>query len=252
MPARREPPLVVVNQSGWVTTTIPVRDIQDAANRQIAHFAAAWGADTWLVTRALRRQGFRIVLLDTTDEADALAYHDLSPTGKPYASVFVQDILDHDGTWTEGANSVSAAVSHEILETLADPACNRYADGYDGYLYALEIVDPTEADSYEIDGIAVSNFVHPDYFNPWASTGHGARFDRLELITKPFAVRPDGYVLRHRGRSDQTKWGKQYPKWRRKMKTTMPHRRTRTRLLELERLTRGRAEAPKEHRPKQR
>jgi hypothetical protein len=58
------------------------------------------------------------VLLDNTDKAEAMAYHDVTPAGRPYASVFCKDILTNGGTWSDGANSVSTAASHEVVELL--------------------------------------------------------------------------------------------------------------------------------------
>jgi hypothetical protein len=244
--------LLLVNESSYTTRSIPMDSIRAAINEQLEHFAAAWGDVTWELTRDLDLQGFRIVLLDNADEADALAYHYLTPQGKPYASVFVEDILTNDGTWTDGANSVSCSASHEVVELLADPACNYYADGLDGYMYALEVADPTEGDSYNIDGVAVSNFVHPDYFNPWAKKRRGHKLDHMGLVKKPFETRPGGYVVRHRGLQDKTVWGPELPRWKREMKTTTAHRRTRVRLEELKRLTAGAAKPPPKRRSRKR
>jgi hypothetical protein len=211
--------LVMSNQSSYDTNTIPMADIAGAITRQLEDFAKAWGEVTWALVDELHSQGFAIVLFDTSDQAGALAYHDMTPKGAPYASVFCKTILDNDGTWAKGANSVSAATSHEVVELLGDPACNRYADDFAGYEYALETADPTEGDSYDIDGIAVSNFVHPDYFNPFAKAGKGVKLDHMGLIKKPFEVRKDGYVMRHKGAKDATVWGDEYPGWRKAMKT---------------------------------
>jgi hypothetical protein len=180
------------------------------------------------LTRDLRSQGFRIVLLDhapaTDKDADAL--HDVN-RGKPCATVFVADILGNHGTWTKGANSVSCAVSHEVVELLADPVCLYYVDGLDGYMYAFEIADPTEADSYEIGGVAVSNFVYPEYWNPWAKKG--TRLDHMRRIGKPFEVRAGGYQVRYRGNVEHTIWGPAFPKWRKDAKKANAARRMRIR-----------------------
>jgi hypothetical protein len=241
--------LMLVNKSSYRTKDIPMKEMSDAINRQLVDFAAAWGEITWTITRELGRQGFRIVLFDTSDEAGDLAYHDVSPNGAPYASVFCTTILDQDGTWIDGPDSISVAASHEVVETLADPACNRYADGYDGYLYAFETADATEADSYNIRGVAVSNFVYPDYFNPWATKRRGHKLDHMGVIKKPFEVRPGGYTMRHRGQADATVWGKKYPEWRRRMKLTAgSHARTAFRLSEVETGRTPRKQAATKHR----
>lgn len=237
--------LVLVNKSSYRTKDVPLTEIAEAINRQLVDFAAAWGEITWTITRDLDRQGFRIVLFDTTDQAGALAYHDVTPSGRPYASVFCETILENGGTWTKGADSVSAATSHEVVELLADPACNQYADDYEGYLYAFETADCTEGDSYNIAGVAVSNFVYPDYFNPWAKKRRGHKLDHMGLINKPFEVRAGGYAMRHRGREDATVWGKRYPDWRKKMKTESEHARTVSRLRDVHGRRSSRATVPR-------
>jgi hypothetical protein len=234
MPERHR--LLFVNGSSYPTRDVPMEAMGAAINAQLEHFAAAWGAVTWELTRDLDRQGFRIVLLDHTDLKEADAYH-ATRRGKPYASVFARDILEHGGTWTKGANSVSCSASHEVVELLADPVCNYYVDGLDNYMYALEVADPTEGDSYNINGVAVSNFVYPAYWNPWAKKRRGHKLDHMGLIAKPFEVRENGYVVRYRGNEEHTVWGPAYPKWRIKMKKTKPNGRTHARLEEIAKLT---------------
>ena len=151
MPA---PHLVLSNQSSYAPSDVPLDDIAHAISRQLEDFAKAWGEITWTLVDDLRRQGFQVVLFDTSDQAGDLAYHDVTPEGRPYASVFCKTILDNDGTWTKGANSVSAATSHEVVELLADPACNRYALTGNGEEFALETADATENDSYDVGGVS--------------------------------------------------------------------------------------------------
>ncbi|MGZ4688998.1 MAG: hypothetical protein ACXVKA_08105 [Acidimicrobiia bacterium] len=234
--------LLFVNKSSYPTATIPMDEMCSAVNQQLEHFAEAWGSVTWELTRDLDRQGFRIVLFDHTDEKDAAAYHS-QRKGKPYASVFARDILEDDGTWTKGANSVSCAASHEVVELLADPVCNFYVDKLDGYMYALEIADPTQGDSYNIDGVAVSNFVYPAYWNPWATKRRGHKLDRMGVITKPFEVRSDGYLVRYKGDQDATIWGESFSDAKQAMKRRKPHGRTRVRLEEIAKLTRPASKA---------
>jgi hypothetical protein len=227
------PHLVLSNQSSYAASEVPLRDIAHAITRQLEDFAQAWGEITWMLVDDLRRQGFQVVLFDTSDQADALAYHDVTPKGRPYASVFCKTILDNDGTWTKGANSVSAATSHEVVELLADPVCNRYAVNAGGDEFALETADATENDSYDIEGIAVSNFLYPSYFNPFAKATRRNKLDHMGVVEGPFSLRPGGYTIRHRGGRDTTVWGDEYPTWKRAAKKAAAHSRTsmRARLL---------------------
>ncbi len=69
--------------------------------------------------------------------------------------------LDNGSSWT-------ATLSHELLEMLADPWINWCATGNDSKIYALEVCDAVEADDlgYDIDGVRVSDFVTPAWFEP--------------------------------------------------------------------------------------
>ena len=59
---------------------------------------------------------------------------------------------------------------------LADPWINWCAQGTDGKIYALEVCDAVESDKlgYEIDGVMVSDFITPAWFEP-------TRADRVDF-----------------------------------------------------------------------
>ena len=63
-----------------------------------------------------------------------------------------------------------------------------------GRLYAYETADACEADAdgYAIDGVQVSDFVYPAWFE--SSSRAGTQFDHCKLIKKPFELRPGGYI----------------------------------------------------------
>jgi len=63
----------------------------------------------------------------------------------------------------------------------------------DGSIYDCEAADRVEADSYDIDGVTVSNFNTPECFEPPKNL-HGVKFDYLGLSTKPNEIRPGGYA----------------------------------------------------------
>src|SRR5438445_751400 len=113
-------------------------------------------------------------LADDAEQAGALGYHAETPDGRPYGRVFVGPVLDHGGGWLEGQLSVSTVVSHECCELFCDPNVNLWADDAQGRAYAVEACDPVEADSYEVsvEGrvVAVSNFVHPAWFDARATS----------------------------------------------------------------------------------
>src|SRR6266851_4092912 len=104
---------------------------------------------------------WQIIITDNPDQAGALGYHELTSAGAPLGKVFAKLDLDNGSSWT-------ATLSHELLEMLADPWINWCAMGSDSKIYALEVCDAVEADDlgYDIDGVRVSDFVTPAWFEP--------------------------------------------------------------------------------------
>lgn len=225
--------LLLENRSTIDTSEIPMKAIEDAIARQLKEFAAVWGSVTWDITNDLNRQGFRVVLRDYTHDKDALADH-WRVDGRPTATVYARDILRlTKGSWTKGSNSVSASVSHEVVELLADPVACYYVDGLDDWMYALEVADPVQDDYYNIDGIAVSNFTYPDYWNPWGKKTRLQKLDRMGKITRSFEVRDGGYLVRYKGRRRSFVYGPKFAIARRRAKESKPNGRTRRRIEQI-------------------
>src|SRR5579859_715438 len=102
-------------------------------------------------------------------------YH-LDKHNQPYANVLAQ----------AGSDGWTVAASHEILEMLVDPFGNRLQtsrsirivngkiqDGPSEFAYLVEACDPCEADryGYSIQGIAVSDFLTPRFYDPLPTPG---------------------------------------------------------------------------------
>jgi hypothetical protein len=124
-------------------------------------------------------------LFKDPDLPDALGYHTVTPKGMPVMKVFPLLDAKYGLAWTVTA-------SHEILETLADPLIRRGAQDAWGRWWAFENCDSVQSDTYLIDGVAVSNFVLPPYFEPPAILT-GVKFDWMGLVKKPLEIRPGGY-----------------------------------------------------------
>ncbi len=64
-----------------------------------------------------------------------------------------------------------------------------------GILYAYEVCDACEADQfgYQIDGVTVSDFVYPAWFEA-SLAGRNAQFNYSKKIRKPFDLLPGGYI----------------------------------------------------------
>jgi hypothetical protein len=123
----------------------------------------------------------------TQGVANALGYHGRTSKDLPYGFIYL-DICDQAGeAWT-------CTLSHEVLELLADPkidsAVRGPGAGGETVSYDLEVCDPTQGDSYEINDIKVSNFVNRSYFG---GNGGSPATNHMELELTAFGVRPNGY-----------------------------------------------------------
>lgn len=122
---------------------------------------------------------------------DAIGYHNQNFRGVPYSFVFIDVAERLMQDW-------SIALSHEALEMIADPEVNLLVLGPDprqpekSVFHYYEVCDAVSAESYEIDGIKVSNFVLPLYFT--SSDEYDGRNDLLGSTLKSFGVNPGGYI----------------------------------------------------------
>ena len=155
-------------------------------------FAAAWGIDATLrfVPRGDRpsADAWWIAVLDDSDVADALGYHDITKAGQPLGKVFARTDL-------QAGSSISVTLSHETCEMLGDPDVNLIAfveQGQHAGMYAYETADPVEADNLgqSIDGVLLSDFVYPSYFESFRKAGP---FDWCGHVKKPLEILPGGY-----------------------------------------------------------
>jgi hypothetical protein len=152
------------------------------------HFVPVWGTPATLVKATRPLVGaWSIIFLDNADAANALGYHDLTKNDRPLAKIFVKTTL-------ASGQKVSVTACHELAEMMVDPAINLWADGPDASLYAYEMCDAVEEDEFAIDGITMSDFVYPSYFEPFRKP-KSTRFDHLDLLTRPFELRKGGYSL---------------------------------------------------------
>ncbi len=151
--------------------------------------ATVWGTPAKLVrSSGFLPEAWAIVFLDTAEAPGALAYHDLTPDGFPLSKVFVKTVLDDK-------SSLSVATSHELVEMLVDPAINLWATGQEaGVFYAYESADPVEEDSFLLDGLAMTDFVYPSYFESFRKPD-STQFDALKKVSRPFQILKGGYQI---------------------------------------------------------
>jgi hypothetical protein len=184
--------LVETNLTDEIKTAAVVAALQTQVHE---HFAPAWGVDVQvqLVAGAPPPGSWWLVLLDTSDQAEALGYHDTTDEGLPLGKVFLKSCADANVSWTVTA-------SHELLEMLADPAINltvlREIQGQTtSTLYSYEVCDPCEADEfgYKIGDVVVSDFVFPSWFESFHQP-QSVRFDYCGRVTEPFQLLAGGYA----------------------------------------------------------
>src|SRR5258708_15005334 len=83
---------------------------------------------------------------------------------------------------------VSVSASHELVEMLVDPGINLMTTGPDPKtVYAYESADPVESLSFPVNGIQMSDFIYPSYFENFHEAG-SVRFDQMGKVKKPFEV----------------------------------------------------------------
>jgi hypothetical protein len=147
------------------TADVPIREVQAfeaAAVVQARQLRSYWG------TPLIRfdQRGWMLSILRPNDpllEGDA-GFH--SYDLRPYARV--EDL----SYWT-------VLASHELMEMLADPKLDTVRGGY-----LQEVADPVRLLAYRVDGVEMSDFVTPDWFD---GSGRGP-LDFLERVRHPGSI----------------------------------------------------------------
>lgn len=173
------------------TTALPFKleDLVTAMQSYVDDFLyPVWGCMAKLtLTDDAVKGTWSMVFFDNADVPGALAYHD-EETHQPVAKVFVETTLN-DG------EDVGVSATHELAEMLVDAPINRYASAGDGEtMFAYEVCDPVEDQSFLINGLQMSNFVLPSYFEP-DPLGQTQKFDQMGSLTKPFTLTDGGYAV---------------------------------------------------------
>jgi hypothetical protein len=121
----------------------------------------------------------------------------LTKKNQPYSLVIA---TPDSSDWTIDA-------SHETIEMLVDPSGNRLQasraikiagkdteDGAGEFEYLVEACDPCEANqyAYAINGIAVSDFITPHFYDPVVTSA--TRYSFGGNIARPRQILPGGYI----------------------------------------------------------
>lgn len=199
----------LINHTNGALSDEQVHQAIRAINRQISEdFEPYWsiGGELRLEGRAGKQpstidladmRGDAVLYLwDKVNVKDALGFHDRNNSGVPFGFVFTELARRLKENWT-------VTLSHEALELIGDPEVNLLVMGphpakpKQTVFHWCEMCDAVQDETYEVDGVEVSNFVLPLYFT--GSDEYGGRNDFLGRrhngkTLRSFGVNPGGYV----------------------------------------------------------
>ena len=183
--------LAVINESTAIASADVQTMIPAFSQQWNADLKSVWGIDSATFTFVPEGQApaagtWWVVFLDDSDQAGALAYHDLTNEGLPISKVFVKSIQADN-------SSVSVGATHELCEMAVDPWLNSAYQDPQGIFWAGEICDPVEDDQYgyQIGATLVTDFVTPNWF------AHQHALPTIDFkghATAAFAVLSGGYA----------------------------------------------------------
>ncbi len=215
----------VFNDSTYYNTQAVNRAMAAIQNQTTFDYGPSWGWQAefidgpgCLVANTVPVNVIPIFIVDSgTYVKQAIAYHSIQAGIKTNVPLSVKDSGVNSlykvfcgnpfiVVYAKNANSVGSLtypLSHEVLETLADPLASLVGaqtstSGNTTAYYWYEICDPVEfgnanQSSYvkTVEGTSqrVSNFVTPDWFNSnsfYRSGGSKPSYDFLNVFTKPF------------------------------------------------------------------
>ncbi|MDI9882437.1 hypothetical protein [Flectobacillus longus] len=166
-----------------------LRKIVVAINKQLAlHFAPYWAIEaqaTVFSSTSLIPVGYFPVTIEYDIGEDLGGFHGVDDDGIPFGKV-------------RYSSKVSYVLSHEILEIVHNPYLKKFRkttgfkENEDDPLYVEEVADATDGKGYLIDGVEVSNFITPDWFNKVHV--EGIKYDFLGLLKRPRELYEGGYI----------------------------------------------------------
>jgi hypothetical protein len=194
------PPLVaLVDASGHMFSADTSRIAAALQKQVVRDFAPIWGVTATVAAFPTQEDvphGYwQIVVKDKLDDPGAAGYH-TDEHGQPLALV----------EWGGSVEETCMTCSHELLEMLADPWGSRLvvctvpeSNATVRARVLVEVRDPCEAYSYEVDGLPVSDFATPHYYGPshhWSKKVKpgGPALSFLDVIERPLTVQRGGYL----------------------------------------------------------
>jgi hypothetical protein len=190
------PHVALVPDSPSVTLAA-ISGVAAAIQKQVTRdFGPLWGisatVDAFEKLEAVPIDYWPVIVRDDIKEPGAAGYH-TDDHGQPFS------LVQADSGW-------ELTASHEALEMLADPFGNRTIAGppppkapapvsrFSRVMYLVEVCDPCEASqfAYEVNGVQLSDFITPHYYDPNGATG--VQYSFRGSIKEPHTVLEGGYV----------------------------------------------------------
>jgi hypothetical protein len=199
-----------------LTSNISMRDLLQAGaavQKQLTRdFLPIWGLratlDTFADLSSVPSDYHPVVLFG---DADELVGQVEAALGTQIAAQLIDDFerdrLDglHLNAFTrqpfslvEANDSWTVTLSHEVLEMIADPYGNRLIaaphplDPVERVKYLVEVCDPCQTVWYPINGVPVSDFYTPRYFDPVGPDA--GRYSFTGEVTRPIEILDGGYL----------------------------------------------------------
>jgi hypothetical protein len=189
--------VAVLNLSSQVSPE-EVRKVVASLQKQLDRdFAPAWGIDAELTFVPQGEEpepgSWWLVIEDEGQYPGVLGYHYVTKEGLPEVRISVSAAKAGFLSWT-------MAASHDLMEMLVNPQLNLTvfvpeSNMTSGRLYGREICDPVShaTMAYLIDGVVVSNFVYPAWFEAFRKPG-SVQFDHGSRLSAPFECGPNCYM----------------------------------------------------------
>jgi hypothetical protein len=177
------------------TLDVPMEELTPALQKFYdKHFLPVWGfaIELYNTTKA-KASDWQLVYYEHPEQTGVLelGVHQLVRKRLPISKVFVGVL---------GDEPVSRAASHELFEMVVDPLANLWAQKDKRTQCAYEVCDAVEEDEGRPliqNGLPMSNFVYPAWFEPIRHPP-GTRFDHLGRLKKPFSLTKGGYIIQMR------------------------------------------------------
>lgn len=210
--------IAVVNKSTIVTDTQGIQMVA-ALNQLLPKFCNDWKITRFVLTYVARgskvipANSYLVYLLDTSDVAGAMAYHDIT-SAVPYGKVFAKTVLQNGGVMlyepTLKKSTVAQALAHEVFELIIDPRCNLWWMNYNtGTLFAGEVSDPVQSNVVVVNlsatvKVGLSDWVLPAWQDVQNTTGP---FNHLNTLKAPLTIDKYGYALTIKNSTVSTVYG---------------------------------------------